>query len=55
VQALATLVPGVTQVDNRSGFLGKMPHRRHPGILQLPHVRLPRALASAAQLLLLGE
>jgi ribosomal protein RSM22 (predicted rRNA methylase) len=30
-----------------------MPHRRHPGILQLPHVRLPRALASAAQLLLL--
>ncbi|XP_008582346.1 PREDICTED: methyltransferase-like protein 17, mitochondrial isoform X2 [Galeopterus variegatus] len=52
-RALAALVPGVTQVDNKSGFLEKRPHRQHPGILQLPHVRLPRALADAAQLLLL--
>ncbi|XP_062946795.1 methyltransferase-like protein 17, mitochondrial isoform X2 [Cynocephalus volans] len=52
-RALASLVPGVTQVDNKSDFLEKRPHRQHPGILQLPHVRLPRALADAAQLLLL--
>lgn len=55
LQALAALVPGVSQVDNKSDFLGKRPHRRHPGILQLPRVRLPRALADAAQLMLLGE
>ncbi|XP_037358863.1 methyltransferase-like protein 17, mitochondrial isoform X2 [Talpa occidentalis] len=52
-RALAALVPGVSQVDNKSDFLGKRPHRRHPGILQLPRVRLPQALADAAQLLLL--
>lgn len=55
LQALAALVPGVSQVDNRSGFLGKRPHRRHPGIMQLPRLRLPQALTDAAQLLLLGE
>ncbi|XP_014923712.3 methyltransferase-like protein 17, mitochondrial [Acinonyx jubatus] len=52
-RALAALVPGVSQVDNSSDFLGKRPHRRHPGILQLPCVELPKALAAAAQLLLL--
>ncbi|KAM7158853.1 ribosome assembly protein METTL17, mitochondrial isoform 2-T2 [Molossus nigricans] len=52
-RALAALVPGVSQVDNKSDFLGKRPHRRHPGILQLPRVRLPQALADAAQLVLL--
>lgn len=55
LQALAALVPGVSQVDNESGFLGKRPHRRHPGILKLPCVRLPRALADAAQFMLLSE
>ncbi|KAI2570153.1 methyltransferase like 17, partial [Homo sapiens] len=55
LQALAALVPGVTQVDNKSGFLQKRPHRQHPGILKLPHVRLPQALANGAQLLLLGS
>ncbi|XP_006835546.1 PREDICTED: methyltransferase-like protein 17, mitochondrial [Chrysochloris asiatica] len=54
-RALAVLVPGVSQVDNKSDFLGKKPHRQHPGILKLPHVRLPPALANAAQLLLLGN
>ncbi|KAK2493907.1 hypothetical protein MC885_015183 [Smutsia gigantea] len=54
-RALAALVPGVSQVDNKSEFLGKRPHRRHPGVLQLPCVRLPPALADAAQLRLLGE
>uniref|UniRef100_G3U4S3 Ribosome assembly protein METTL17, mitochondrial n=1 Tax=Loxodonta africana TaxID=9785 RepID=G3U4S3_LOXAF len=53
LQALAVLVPGASQVDNKSDFLGKKPHRQHPGILQLQHVRLPQALANAAQLLLL--
>ncbi|XP_021567245.1 methyltransferase-like protein 17, mitochondrial isoform X3 [Carlito syrichta] len=53
-RALAALVPGVTQVDNKSHFLEKRPHRQHPGILQLPHVRLPEALANAARLLLHG-
>uniref|UniRef100_A0A8D2AHJ6 Ribosome assembly protein METTL17, mitochondrial n=1 Tax=Sciurus vulgaris TaxID=55149 RepID=A0A8D2AHJ6_SCIVU len=51
-RALAFLVPGVTQIDNRSDFLGKKPHRKHPGILQLPHVRLPQALTNTAQVLL---
>lgn len=46
-------MPGVSQVDNNSDFLGKRPHRRHPGIRQLPRVRLPQALADTAQLLLL--
>lgn len=55
LQAFAALVPGVSQVDNNSDFLGKKPHRKHPGILRLPHVRLPQALTNAAQLLLLGE
>ncbi|XP_055393148.1 methyltransferase-like protein 17, mitochondrial isoform X2 [Bubalus kerabau] len=54
-RALAALVPGVSHVDNKSDFLGKRPHRRHPGILQLSCVRLPQALAEAAQLLLLGS
>nr|XP_017203661.1 methyltransferase-like protein 17, mitochondrial isoform X2 [Oryctolagus cuniculus] len=52
-RALAALVRGVSQVDNKSDFLGKKPHRRHPGILRLPCVQLPQALADAAQLLLL--
>ncbi|KAJ8775964.1 hypothetical protein J1605_016027 [Eschrichtius robustus] len=52
-RALAALVPGVSQVDNKSDFLGKRPHRRHPGILQLSRVRLPQVLVDAAQLLLL--
>ncbi|MBZ3890870.1 Methyltransferase-like protein 17, mitochondrial [Sciurus carolinensis] len=51
-RALAFLVPGVTQIDNRSDFLGKKPHRKHPGILQLPHVRLPQALTNTARVLL---
>ncbi|XP_006883346.1 PREDICTED: methyltransferase-like protein 17, mitochondrial [Elephantulus edwardii] len=51
-RTLAALVPGVTQVDNKSDFLGKKPHRQHPGILHLPHVRLPQALANTAQFLL---
>ncbi|XP_028711918.1 methyltransferase-like protein 17, mitochondrial isoform X1 [Peromyscus leucopus] len=54
-RAFAALVPGVSQVDNNSDFLGKKPHRKHPGILRLPHVRLPQALANAAQLLLLEK
>uniref|UniRef100_A0A8D1C8W4 Methyltransferase like 17 n=1 Tax=Sus scrofa TaxID=9823 RepID=A0A8D1C8W4_PIG len=52
-RALAALVPGVSQVDNKSDFLGKKSHRRHPGILQLSRVRLPQALVDAATLLLL--
>lgn len=51
-RAYAALVPGVSQVDNGSDFLGKKPHRKHPGILHLPHVQLPQALADAAQLML---
>ncbi|VTJ72108.1 Hypothetical predicted protein [Marmota monax] len=51
-RTLAVLVPGVTQIDNKSDFLGKKPHRKHPGILQLPYVRLPQALTNAARVLL---
>ncbi|XP_012885156.1 PREDICTED: methyltransferase-like protein 17, mitochondrial isoform X1 [Dipodomys ordii] len=53
-RALAVLAPGVTQIDNKSDFLGKKPHRKHPGILRLPHLRLPQTLANAAQLQLLA-
>uniref|UniRef100_H0XVZ3 METTL17 n=1 Tax=Otolemur garnettii TaxID=30611 RepID=H0XVZ3_OTOGA len=53
LQALAALVPGVTRVDDKTDFLEKLHYRKHPGILKLPHVRLPQALANAAQLLLL--
>ncbi|XP_057162420.1 methyltransferase-like protein 17, mitochondrial isoform X2 [Ursus arctos] len=52
-RALAAVVPGVSQVDNNSDFLGKKPHRQHPGILRLPCVEVPQALAAAAQFLLL--
>ncbi|XP_075387652.1 ribosome assembly protein METTL17, mitochondrial isoform X1 [Tenrec ecaudatus] len=52
-RAFAAVVPGVSQVDNKDEFLGRKPHRQHPGILQLPHVQLPQALADAAQFLLL--
>uniref|UniRef100_A0A452R6N7 Ribosome assembly protein METTL17, mitochondrial n=1 Tax=Ursus americanus TaxID=9643 RepID=A0A452R6N7_URSAM len=52
-EALAAVVPGVSQVDNNSDFLGKKPHRQHPGILRLPCVEVPQALAAAAQFLLL--
>nr|XP_058913394.1 methyltransferase-like protein 17, mitochondrial isoform X2 [Kogia breviceps] len=52
-RALAALVPGVSQVDNKSDFLGKRPHRRHPGILQLSCVQVPKVLVDATQLLLL--
>ncbi|XP_072818860.1 ribosome assembly protein METTL17, mitochondrial isoform X2 [Vicugna pacos] len=52
-RAFVAVVPGVSQVDNKSDFLKKRCHRRHPGILQLSCVRLPQALADAAKLLLL--
>ncbi|XP_045865890.1 methyltransferase-like protein 17, mitochondrial isoform X3 [Meles meles] len=52
-RTLAAVVPGISQVDNNSDFLGKRPHRRHPGILQLPCIEVPPALAAAAQFLLL--
>ncbi|XP_007537895.1 methyltransferase-like protein 17, mitochondrial [Erinaceus europaeus] len=51
-RALSALVPGVSQVDNTSDFLGKKPHRRHPGILKLRCVQLPKALTDAARSLL---
>uniref|UniRef100_A0A8C7A5B5 Methyltransferase like 17 n=1 Tax=Neovison vison TaxID=452646 RepID=A0A8C7A5B5_NEOVI len=41
LQTLAAVVPGISQVDNNSDFLGKTPHRRHPGILQLPCIKVP--------------
>ncbi|KAM4881471.1 ribosome assembly protein METTL17, mitochondrial [Thomomys bottae] len=43
------------QIDNQTDFLQKKPHRKHPGILHLPHLRLPQTLASAAQLQLLEK
>lgn len=52
-RALAGVAPGASQVDNSSGFLGRRPHRRHPGVLQLPCVRVPPVLAAAARALLL--
>lgn len=54
-QARSALVPGRSQVDNESNFLGTRPHRQHPGILRLRRVQLPPALTQAAQMLLLRE
>uniref|UniRef100_A0A670JL43 Methyltransferase like 17 n=1 Tax=Podarcis muralis TaxID=64176 RepID=A0A670JL43_PODMU len=48
------ILPGyehVSQVDNSSDFLGKIPHRQHPGILHLKNVRLPSELVEVAQFL----
>uniref|UniRef100_A0A8D2L4G8 Ribosome assembly protein METTL17, mitochondrial n=1 Tax=Varanus komodoensis TaxID=61221 RepID=A0A8D2L4G8_VARKO len=45
---LATVIPKVSQVDNSSDFLGKVPHRKHPGICNLKTVKLPPELVKAA-------
>ncbi|XP_027698868.1 methyltransferase-like protein 17, mitochondrial [Vombatus ursinus] len=48
-RALADLIPRVSQENDILDFLGKRPHRKHPGILLLPQVKLPQALVTAAQ------
>ncbi|CAI5791108.1 17, mitochondrial [Podarcis lilfordi] len=50
-RGLATVIPKVSQVDNSSDFLGKIPHRQHPGILHLKNVRLPPELVEVAHFL----
>ncbi|XP_062994017.1 methyltransferase-like protein 17, mitochondrial isoform X2 [Elgaria multicarinata webbii] len=50
-RGLATVIPKVSQVDNSSDFLGKIPHRKHPGILHLKSVRLPPELVEVARFL----
>uniref|UniRef100_F6PFR6 Ribosome assembly protein METTL17, mitochondrial n=2 Tax=Monodelphis domestica TaxID=13616 RepID=F6PFR6_MONDO len=50
-RALAVQIPRVPQENNELDFLGKKPHRKHPGILQLSRVKLPQALVTAAQCL----
>ncbi|XP_074091048.1 ribosome assembly protein METTL17, mitochondrial [Macrotis lagotis] len=50
-RALADLSPRVSQENDIVDFLGKRPHRKHPGILQLSQVQLPQALVTAAQYL----
>ncbi|XP_063158620.1 methyltransferase-like protein 17, mitochondrial [Candoia aspera] len=47
LRRLATIVPSVSQVDNSSNFLNKVPHRKHPGILHLKCVHLPPELVEA--------
>ncbi|XP_068953828.1 ribosome assembly protein METTL17, mitochondrial [Petaurus breviceps papuanus] len=48
-RALSDLIPRVSQENDILDFLGKRPHRKHPGILQLSQVQLPQALVIAAQ------
>ncbi|XP_020856891.1 ribosome assembly protein METTL17, mitochondrial [Phascolarctos cinereus] len=48
-RALADLIPRASQENDILNFLGNRPHRKHPGILQLPQVQLPQALVTAAQ------
>uniref|UniRef100_A0A8D0GX28 Ribosome assembly protein METTL17, mitochondrial n=1 Tax=Sphenodon punctatus TaxID=8508 RepID=A0A8D0GX28_SPHPU len=48
---MATIIPKVSQLDNSSNFLDKVPHRQHPGILRLKSVQLPAELTEAASLL----
>ncbi|XP_077169966.1 ribosome assembly protein METTL17, mitochondrial [Paroedura picta] len=51
-RGLASVIPKVTQLDNSSDFLGNVPHRKHPGIVHLPAVRLPPELIKSAHFLL---
>ncbi|XP_054850953.1 methyltransferase-like protein 17, mitochondrial [Eublepharis macularius] len=51
-RGLASVIPKVTQVDNSSDFLGKIPHRQHPGIVHLKAVRLPPELIESARFLM---
>nr|XP_056720173.1 methyltransferase-like protein 17, mitochondrial [Euleptes europaea] len=49
LRGLSSIIPKVTQVDNSSDFLSKVPHRKHPGIVHLKAVRLPPELIEAAR------
>uniref|UniRef100_A0A8C5Q433 Ribosome assembly protein METTL17, mitochondrial n=1 Tax=Leptobrachium leishanense TaxID=445787 RepID=A0A8C5Q433_9ANUR len=51
---LSTQAPGLSQIDNSTGFLSQVPHRKHPGILHLKLVCLPHEAQNAAQVLLKG-
>ncbi|XP_036592110.1 methyltransferase-like protein 17, mitochondrial [Trichosurus vulpecula] len=48
-RAFADLIPRVSQENDILDFLGKRPHRKHPGVLHLSQVQLPQALVTAAQ------
>ncbi|XP_007442030.1 methyltransferase-like protein 17, mitochondrial [Python bivittatus] len=47
LRRLATIVPNISQIDNASNFLDKVPHRKHPGVLHLKCVQLPPELVEA--------
>ncbi|KAM8960658.1 ribosome assembly protein METTL17, mitochondrial [Pelodytes ibericus] len=54
IRALSIQAPGLCQLDNSSDFLSQVPHRKHPGILRVKEVHLPKDVQNAAQLLIKG-
>ncbi|KAE8633930.1 hypothetical protein XENTR_v10002154 [Xenopus tropicalis] len=55
LRALASLAPTVSQLDNTSDFLAHVPHRKHPGVINLKVVQLPKEAQDAAKVLLQGS
>ncbi|XP_053558209.1 methyltransferase-like protein 17, mitochondrial [Bombina bombina] len=52
LRALSSVAPGISRLDSSSDFLTQVPHRKHPGILRLKLVHLPKEAQDAAQILL---
>ncbi|XP_063310871.1 methyltransferase-like protein 17, mitochondrial [Pelobates fuscus] len=52
LRTLSTQAPGLSQLDNSTGFLSQVPHRKHPGILHLKLICLPQKAHNAVQVLL---
>ncbi|XP_053324497.1 methyltransferase-like protein 17, mitochondrial [Spea bombifrons] len=52
IRALSSQAPGLTQLDNSSGLLSQVLHRRHPGIIRVKLVRLPQEVHNAVQVLM---
>ncbi|OCU01556.1 hypothetical protein XELAEV_18007346mg [Xenopus laevis] len=55
LRALTSLATTVSQIDNTSDFLAHVPYRKHPGILNMKVVRLPKEVQDAAKVLIQGS
>ncbi|XP_072271302.1 ribosome assembly protein METTL17, mitochondrial isoform X2 [Pyxicephalus adspersus] len=52
IRTMSSATSGKPQLDNSSNFLSELPHRKHPGILNLNIVRLPKEAENAAEYIL---
>ncbi|XP_073410853.1 ribosome assembly protein METTL17, mitochondrial isoform X1 [Dendrobates tinctorius] len=52
IRALSSVTSAVPQIDNSSDFLSRVPHRKHPGIVRMNMVRVPKEAQDAIQVLL---